>query len=273
MSFKKKNVAKPMYEEFKDTPFITQNRELQNTAYQNMNTALDNYQQFYNNPNVQQSVIDAYNNVAWNDLNRNYQQAMNRNAAREYNRFGTNASSSGLYNTDSLQRNYNDQASRIASNTAQYRDSLINNEINRRLGNAQVYNTLWNQAGETAYAHDKINQNVRWLNQDRKWENDVAKNNTKGSLGSTISGAVSGAAQGFLSGGGPWGALAGAVAGGAAGYFGSANGQDTSNAGNIGGSIGSLFGSSGGGSQGSLQGSLSDSTNNIGSYMGGAYRW
>ena len=52
-----------MYEEFKDTPFITQNRELQNTAYQNMNTALDNYQQFYNNPNVQQSVIDAYNNV------------------------------------------------------------------------------------------------------------------------------------------------------------------------------------------------------------------
>lgn len=272
MGFKKKIVAKPMYEEFKDTPFISQNRELQNTAYKNMNTALGNYQNFYDNPDVAQSVIDDYNKVAWNDLSRNYQQAMNQNAAREYNRFGTNASSSGLYNSDTLQRNYNDQAARIASNTAQYRDNLINNEINRRLGNVEVNNSLWNQAGQTAYGHDKTNQNVRWMNQDRQWENDVAKNNSKASLGSTLMGALSGAGKGFIT-GGPWGALAGAAAGGASGYLGSANGMSTANAGDVGGSIGGLFGSYINKGQGNLGGSLTDSANNIGSYMGGMYRW
>ena len=207
-----KTVDRPMYEEFQDTPWITHNREMENTAYGTLNNALDNLYNF--NENQYQAIADDYTGAQWKDLNRGYLQAMNQQAANERNRLGTSGSSSSLYNTNTLQNSYNDLASRLASTTASQYNNLINQEWNRRLQNLNLYNNLWRNAGTTAHNIDLANWDIRNQNKDRQWANDIDKHNNTGWnwFARINQGALDGFSEGMKT-GNPWVGLGGAIAG------------------------------------------------------------
>lgn len=233
----KKTPSRPQYEQLADTPWITRNRELNTNSYANLNTALDDFQNFnVNNNDYYQSIADAYTNAQWNDLNRGYTQQANQLAARERQRLGTSGASSSAYNTDSLNRNYDYLASQVAANTANQYNNLVNQAYNRGLANIKLYNTLFNNSGDVTQRVDENNWKIRLQNQQNKWLDEV-EGGGGFDIGSAISGAIGGASAGSAF--GPWGAVAGAVAGGAAGGFGGSN-QSSST---LGGQAGSFLNS------------------------------
>lgn len=233
----KKTPSRPQYEQLADTPWITRNRELNTNSYANLNTALDDFQNFnINNNDYYQSIADAYTNAQWNDLNRAYTQRANQLAARERQRLGTSGASSSAYNTDSLNRNYDYLASQVAANTANQYNNLVNQAYNRGLANIKLYNTLFNNSGDETQRVDENNWKIRLQNQQNKWLDEV-----EGGGGFDIGGAVSGAIGGGSAGSafGPWGAVAGAAIGGLSGGFGGSN-QSSST---LGGQAGSFLNS------------------------------
>ena len=233
----KKTPSRPQYEQLADTPWITRNRELNTNSYANLNTALDDFQNFnINNNDYYQSIADAYTNAQWNDLNRAYTQRANQLAARERQRLGTSGASSSAYNTDSLNRNYDYLASQVAANTANQYNNLVNQAYNRGLANIKLYNTLFNNSGDETQRVDENNWKIRLQNQQNKWLDEV-----EGGGGFDIGGAISGAIGGTSAGSafGPWGAVAGAVIGGTTGGFGGSN-QSSST---LGGQAGSFLNS------------------------------
>lgn len=233
----KKTPSRPQYEQLADTPWITRNRELNTNSYANLNTALNDFQNFnVNNNDYYQSIADAYTNAQWNDLNRAYTQQANQLAARERQRLGTSGSSSSAYNTDSLNRNYDYLASQVAANTANQYNNLVNQAYNRGLANIKLYNTLFNNSGDETQRVDENNWKIRLQNQQNKWLDEV-----EGGGGFDIGGAVSGAIGGASAGSafGPWGAVAGAAIGGLSGGFGGSN-QSSST---LGGQAGSFLNS------------------------------
>lgn len=230
-----KTVKRPQYKMYEDTDYMTRNRELNTNAYGQLDTALGNLGSF--DQNYMQALAGDYSQAAWNDLNRGYQQAVNQNLARNYNRLGTTGSSSGLYQADSQQRTYNDMATRLASNTAQYYDTLINNNLNRQLQQLQAYNNLFKQSGDITENKDWQNYLTYRTNLDNQYLNDVDKKNYwKNMIGNSIQGSMQGAAQGMMT-GNPWVAVGMGVAGGVGGALGTqtnssqlANGINTYNA-------------------------------------------
>lgn len=205
----------PMYPEYEDTPFITRNRELNPVAYDYLTQAMKNLDLYSGDTDAYQAVADAYTQAQWNDLNRSYNQAMNRQAAANYNRLGTSNATSNLYATDSAQRNYNDLASRVAANTASQYNNLVNQEYNRLANTLGIYNSLFNNSGAITEDVDRLNYNTRRENLDRQYQNDVNDYNKKmGMIGGTIQGlsSIGGAVAGGIF-GGPAGAMAGQQAG------------------------------------------------------------
>lgn len=170
----KKAPDKPEIPLFEDTPFITQNRILQNQAYRQSRDGLQGLNVLDTDTrNSLQNVADQYTQNQWSDLNRNYNKAMNRMAQENYNRFGGSSSTPALYNTDSLQRSYNDLASETAAKTAKAYNNLINNEYNRRLANYQAAYGTFNTSGGTAYKHDYNNYLTQVRNTGINYENEV----------------------------------------------------------------------------------------------------
>lgn len=236
----KKTPSRPQYEQLADTPWITRNRELNTNSYANLNTALDDFQNFnVNNNDYYQSIADAYTNAQWNDLNRAYTQQANQLAARERQRLGTSGSSSSAYNTDSLNRNYDYLASQVAANTANQYNNLVNQAYNRGLANINLYNTLFNNSGTETQRVDENNWKIRLQNQQNKWLDEVDDANSGFNIGGALTGALSGATSGFAM-GGPWGALGGAVIGGATGGFGGSNQSSSTLGGQAGGFLNTL---------------------------------
>lgn len=252
----KKTPKRPQYEQLADTPWITRNRELNTSSYDNLNTALDDFQNFnINNNDYYQSIADAYTNAQWNDLNRAYTQRANELAARERQRLGTSGASSSAYNTDSLNRNYDYLASQVAANTANQYNNLVNQAYSRGLSNINLYNTLFNNSGDETQRVDENNWKIRLQNQQNKWLDEV-----EGGGGFDIGGAISGAIGGASAGSafGPWGAVAGAVIGGTTGGFGGSNQSSSTLGGQAGGFLNSL----------SNKSNVSRAGNSIGSSIG-----
>lgn len=236
----KKTPSRPQYEQLADTPWITRNRELNTSSYNNLNTALNDFQNFnINNNDYYQSIADAYTNAQWNDLNRAYTQRANQLAARERQRLGTSGASSSAYNTDSLNRNYDYLASQVAANTANQYNNLVNQAYNRGLANIKLYNTLFNSSGTETQRVDENNWKIRLQNQQNKWLDEVDDANSGFNIGGALTGALSGATSGFAM-GGPWGALGGAVIGGATGGFGGSNQSSSTLGGQAGGFLNTL---------------------------------
>ena len=163
-----------MYEEQKDTPWITRNRELNTRSYDLLGNSIDNLNRY--DQAAMQTTVDKYTNKMWDDLNRSYQNDVNQNLARNYGRFGTTGASPSLYSSDDLQRYYNNLATDVASKGASLYNDLVNQEYQRRLSNLNAYNTLFTGTGKTSQAFDDANWNIRNVNKDRKYEINNKKN-------------------------------------------------------------------------------------------------
>lgn len=237
----KKTPKRPQYEQLADTPWITRNRDLNTSSYANLNTALDDFQNFnVNNNDYYQSIADAYTNAQWNDLNRAYTQQANELAARERQRLGTSGSSSSAYRTDSLNRNYDYLASQVAANTANQYNNLVNQAYSRGLSNINLYNTLFNNSGDETQRVDENNWKIRLQNQQNKWLDEVEGAGSGGfDIGGAISGAISGGSA-MAATGNPWAIAAGAVVGGVTGGLGGSNSSSSSGGSSTGGLLSSL---------------------------------
>ena len=281
---KKKTPKLPMYEEFQDTPWITRNRELNTQTYDLYSQGLEDLGR--QNQDYYEGQASKAMQSAWGDYNRNYQKAVNQNLARNYGRTGSTASTSGGYVTDSLQRQYNDAAARLASQQAQLQDQFINSALSRDLSKLNQYSTAFNNSGAITQDVDKFNYDIRQQNKDRQWQNDVMKQREKTDIFKILSDAGASGFKGFTTGmqtGNPWAAIGGAIGGSVSGaynayadpsgFYGYQN--DWNNIMNSGG------GSSGGKGMdlSSIlnlfkKGSNNVSTpNNSSSYMGGLYGW
>lgn len=270
---KKKKVKAPTYQEMQDTEYIAGLRE-DLPGYRDMT---NEYLQKLDvlSPEVQktfQGLANDYTGAQWSDLSRQYLKDYNTLNQANYNRFGNLGSTGALYNTDSLQSNYNDLATNIAAQTASQYQNLVNNYYNQKLNTLNAANSLYQTAGTNTYTHDQNNWNIRNKNIEAKYVADVQNAQNSGNwLGGMLSGATSGAGMG-ASIGGPWGALIGGVAGGALGALGSNYGGG-SNQSAVGNAIGYL------GGLGANKLNLNNKANKVAAptnsrnFMGGAYRW
>lgn len=216
---KKKKVEAPVYQEMEDNDYITQQREQVNNLYDKtyellagLDTTSEDVQNEY------KQIANDYTQSQWDDLNRSYTGAVNKLNQANYNRMGTLGSTSALYNTESLQRDYNDMATSIASNTASQYQNLINNAYNQRYNTYQAYNNAYNTAGDVTTNQDLRNWQIQNQNIAAKYAADVQNANSSSgwSWGSSLTGALTGAVSGGSTGG--WvGALAGAGLGAVSG--------------------------------------------------------
>ena len=211
---KKKTPKLPLYDEFADTPWITRNRELNTQAYDLYSQGLEDLGR--QNQDYYEGQASRAMQSAWNDYARNYQKAVNQNLARNYGRTGSTASTSGGYVTDSLQRQYNDQAARLASQQAQLQDQFINSALQRDLARLGQYSNAFNTSGQTTQAVDKFNYDIRQQNKDRQWQNDVLREKNKTDWFKVALDAAQGGFTGGMEGlksGNPFAALGGAIGG------------------------------------------------------------
>lgn len=217
---KKKTPKLPLYDTFEDTPWISRNRELNTQAYDLYSQGLGELgkqdQQYY------EGLASQATRSAWDDYNRNYQNAVNQNLARNYGRTGSTASTSGGYVTDSLQRQYNNAASKLASQQAQLQDQFINSALNRDLAKLNQYGSAFNNSGAITQDVDKFNYDIRQQNKDRQWQNDVMKQREKTDIFKILSDAGASGFKGFTTGmqtGNPYATIGGAIGGAASGAY------------------------------------------------------
>lgn len=233
---KKKKVKAPVYEQLADTSYISGLRQDLPTYQNYYNQALANLN--IADPAVQaqmQKVAEDYTDAQWNDLNRKYRQEYNALNQANYNRFGSLGSTGALYNNETLQRDYNDMASRVASNTASQYSNLMNQWYNQLYNNAQAYGNAYAGAGGTLQNNDIANWNIRNQNINAKYVADVQNAQRNGGWGDALVGGVTGAIGGFLT-GGPAGAALGGLGGALSGGFGGSTNNVQS-----GGAIGNLY--------------------------------
>ena len=238
---KKKKVKAPTYEQLADTEYISGLREDLPTYRDQYNYMLG--QLDVTSPEVQQTfqdIANQYTQSQWNDFNRNALANYKAMNPANRNRFGNLGSSGAMYGADTYNRQLNDLASRIASNTAGQYENLVNNYYNQKLNTANAYGSAYGGAGSTVQSNDIANWEIRNRNKEAKYLADVQNAQGGGwNWGNMLSGAASGAASGAMSGGGWIGGLIGGVAGGVAGGLsGNSSGQQASQ---LGSSLGSIY--------------------------------
>ena len=207
----------PGYEEMKDTPWITQGREIADIGGKGV---LDNYNKVNVFDEATKASLDARNNAiykrAFDNMERAYTDTMNKYNARNYNQFGTLNATAPSYITDNYQRDFQRQLDDLAYNQAINYDNLMDSELNRRYNTLNMFNGLYNY-GQTPYQQDLANWNIRNTNRDISYQNALAGNSGGFNFSGALKGATSVAATGSAF--GPWGAAIGGIAGGAMGGF------------------------------------------------------
>ena len=209
------------YEQFKDTPWITQGRQIADIGGKGI---LENYNKVNVFDDATKADLEARNNDvyqrAFSDMNDQYARMMNKYNSANYGQFGTLNATAPYYNTDHYQRDFQRQMNDLAYNKAINYENLINNELQRRYNTLDMFNNLY-QYGQTPHQVDLANWNIRNTNKDVAYQNAAANymNNNSGGLGGMLQGVAQGAISGGLATGSPWGALAGGVMGGIGGYM------------------------------------------------------
>lgn len=210
MSFGKKKAKHASYEQFKDTPWITQGRQIADIGGQGI---LDNWNKVNVFDDDTKASLEARNNDvyqrAFGDMERQYNNIMNKYAASNYNRFGTLNATAPYYNTDNYQRDFQRQMNDLAYNKAVNYENLVNNELQRRYKTMDMFGNLY-QYGVTPHNMDVANWNTRNTNKDIAYANALAQN--QGGGWGQIAGAAVGAGLGALT-GNPMVALQGAQLG------------------------------------------------------------
>lgn len=169
-----KKAKHPGYKKMKDTPWITQGRQIADAGGKGI---LENY----NNVNVfddatKQSLEDYNNQIyqrAFSDMNRNYNDIMNAYASRNYNRFGSLNNTPSNSAIDNYKRDFQRQLNDATYNKAINYENLINNELNRRYNTLNMFNNMY-QTGQTPYQQDVANWNIENTNRDIQYKNQLA---------------------------------------------------------------------------------------------------
>lgn len=183
MSFGGKAPSRPEYEQMQDTPYITNLRDLSQRGY-------EGYKDNYNKVNVfspeTQRSLDDYTNAVYQraegDFDRQYRDTMKRMANRNYGQFGTLNATPALYRTDMENLAQQRKLADMAYNKALYRESLVDNELRRRYNTLNMFNEML-EKGQTPYAQDLKNWQIRNQNKDIQFENAIAHYNQKGNFG------------------------------------------------------------------------------------------
>lgn len=168
---------KAMYEEMKDTPWITQGREIADIGGKGLISNADSVNVF--DPNQRYSMEKLNRDVydrAFEDLNKQYREGMNKYAAANYGRFGTLNATPSAYITDEYNRQYQRDMSNMAYNKAINYENLVNQELQRRYNTLGMYQTLYNM-GQIPYELDVRNWQTRNTNKDRDYDNALAQAN------------------------------------------------------------------------------------------------
>ena len=206
------------YEEMKDTPWITQGREIADKGGQGI---LD----YYNKVNVfddqtkrelAQRNREIYNR-AFDNMERAYTNTMNKYNAANYNQFGTLNATPAAYRTDQYRRDFQRQMDDLAYNQAVNYDALMDNELSRRYNTLDMFGNLYNY-GQIPYKQDVNNWNIENTNRNIAYNNALA-HFSKGKKGKAIGGAIGGVlgtAVGTIF-GGPLGGAVGSSLGQSAG--------------------------------------------------------
>lgn len=205
MSFKKK-VKAPQYEKFKDTPWITQGREIADIGGKGV---LENYNKVNVFDEATQASLNARNNDIYNrafgDMERAYKDTMNKYNAANYNQFGTLNATAPAYRTDEYQRQFQRQLDDLAYNKAINYENLINNELQRRYNTLDMFGNMYNY-GQTPHSVDIANWNTSNTNKDLAMQAALANRDSGfgSALGNFLTGvtgtAVGGLGAGFGSG-------------------------------------------------------------------------
>lgn len=182
----------PMYEELADTPWITRNRNLNDKTWKNLNRD-------WNSVNVMDdairgqlnSVVDDWYNRSKSDFERSYNQTMNKQLARDYNRFGTTGGTSSLLTRDNYNLMKQRELADLASNRSDRYNNLINQELQRRYNWLNQNYKGWQDSGQTTQAMDVANWQIRNLNKDQAYKNQIQEYNNNwfhnlNQLGATV---------------------------------------------------------------------------------------
>lgn len=183
----KKAPQHPGYEELKDTPWITQGRDI---AQRGGEGILDNYNRVNVFDERQRTSMEKLNEDAYrrafDELNRGYREGMNKYASANYNRFGSLNTTPSSYITDEFNRQYSRDMANLAYNKAINYENLVNQELARRYNTLNMYQGLYNM-GQIPYQQDVQNWQIRNKNRDIAYQNTLAnKNMGIGNLGSSL---------------------------------------------------------------------------------------
>lgn len=161
------------YEEMKDTPWITQGREIADVGGKGI---LSNYKNVDVFDEATNKSIEARNNEvakrALSDMEKAYTSTMNKYAAANYNRFGSLNSTPSSYITDQYRQDFQRQMDDWAYNKALNYETLRDQELARRYNTLNMYQTLYNM-GQVPYQQDIMNWNTRNTNKDLDYQNQI----------------------------------------------------------------------------------------------------
>lgn len=208
-----------MYEEMKDTSWITGLRQIGDTGNEGI---LDNYNKVNVFDELTQRELEGRVNSIYNralgDFERDYRNTMQKTLARDYGRFGTTGATPSLYNRDMYNLQQQRKLADMEYNKANTYDQFINSELQRRYNTMNMFGTM-SSMGQVPYQQDLMNWQVRNMNKDRRYLNDIEGRNyriTQDSQWITLPLTIGGAAVGGYF-GGPQGAQMGASIGNATG--------------------------------------------------------
>ena len=194
MSFgkKKKSSSVPQYELFKDTPWITQGRQIADIGGQGI---LDNYNKVnvFDEPTI--ASLEARNNDIYNrafgDMERQYTNTMNKYNAANYNQFGTLNATGPAYRTDEYQRQFQRQLDDLAYNKAVNYENLINNELQRRYNTLDMFGNMYGY-GQIPHSVDIANWNTTNTNKDLAMQAMNSGNSSGFNFGNMLNAIASG---------------------------------------------------------------------------------
>ena len=178
------------YEEMQDTPWITQGRDIADKGGKGI---LENYNKVNVFDDATKRSLEARNNQiykrAFDNMEREYTNTMNKYNAANYNQFGTLNATPAAYRTDmynlAAQRKIDD----LGYNQALNYDNLMDAELKRRYETLNMFNDLY-QYGQIPYSQDLKNWNIRNTNKDLDYQNALVQSQSSSGWGTALGGAL-----------------------------------------------------------------------------------
>jgi hypothetical protein len=170
------------YKMQEDSPYVAHARTLMEQGFKGVNEMMPKINTMDEGTQADiNSRLGAIYNRAKNDFDINYRDTMGTTMANQYGQFGTTGATPSLYRNDMTNRTAQRELADLAYNKAQNYETNVNNELNRRYNTLSAYNNLYGY-GEIPQQYDDQNYKLGLTNQDRAYQNDLARWNTEQSM-------------------------------------------------------------------------------------------